>query len=75
MDRDGGKLLRTDSVRAQLTRMRHLWLDAGYSGRGTGKDWSEQVTDWTVHTVKAVHRYKRSWVPNDIPPEQIDWSK
>jgi len=75
MDRDGVKLLLTEPVRARLVRMRHLWLDAGYNGRGKGKDWIEQVTDWTVQTVKAVHRYKRYWVPNDIPPEQIDWSK
>ena len=75
MDRDGVKLLLTEPVRAQLTRMRHLWLDAGYNGRGKGKDWIEQVTGWTVQTVKAVHRYKRYWVPNDIPPEQIDWSQ
>ena len=75
MDRDGVKLLLTEPVRAQLTRMRHLWLDAGYNGRGKGKDWVEQVTGWTVQTVKAVHRYKRYWVPNDIPPEQIDWSQ
>src|SRR5215469_472609 len=75
MDRDGIKLLLTETVRATLTRMRHLWLDAGYNGRGKGKDWVEQVTGWTVQTVKAVHRYKRYWVPNDIPPDQIDWSK
>ena len=24
---------------------------------------------------RATHRFKRYWVPNDIPPEQIDWSK
>lgn len=75
MDRDGIKLLLTEPVRAQLTRMRHLWLDAGYNGRNKGKDWVEQVTGWTVETVKAVHRYQRYWVPNDIPPEQIDWSQ
>jgi putative transposase len=75
MDRDGIKLVLTAAVRAQLPRMRLLWLDAGYNGRGKGKDWAEQTTGWTVQTVKAVHRYKRYWVPNDIPPEQIDWSK
>jgi transposase len=42
---------------------------------GKGKDWVEQTTGWRVETVKAVHRYKRYWVPNDIPPEQIDWSQ
>jgi transposase len=74
MDRDGVKLLLTEPVRAQLPRMRHLWLDAGYNGRGKGKEWVEQVTGWTVQTVKALHRWKYYWVPKDIPPEQIDWS-
>ena len=75
MDRDGICLLLTERVRAQLSRMRHLWLDAGYNGRGKGKDWVERVTGWTVQTVKAVHRYKSYWVPNDISPDQIDWSR
>jgi putative transposase len=35
----------------------------------------EQTVGWTVETVKAIHRSKRSWVPNDMPPEQIDWSQ
>jgi putative transposase len=47
----------------------------GAAKGGKGKDWIEQTVDWTVQTVKAVHRYKRYWVPNDIPPEQIDWSQ
>ncbi|MFI5271595.1 MAG: hypothetical protein ACHQ4H_01010 [Ktedonobacterales bacterium] len=25
--------------------------------------------------VKAIHRYKRYWVTNDIPPEQVAWSQ
>jgi putative transposase len=75
MDRDGIKLVLEERVRAQLPRMQLLWLDAGYNGRGKGKDWVEQTTGWRVETVKAVHRYKRYWVPNDLPPEQIDWSQ
>jgi len=75
MDRDGIKLVLAERVRARLPRMRLLWLDAGYNGRGKGKDWVEQTTGWRVETVKAIHRYKRYWVPNDIPPEQIDWSQ
>jgi hypothetical protein len=55
------------SVRARLARLRHLWLDAGYNGRNKGKDWVERGTGWRVQTVEAVHRYKRYWVPNDIP--------
>ena len=37
MDRDGIKLVLSEDVRAQLPRMRHLWLDAGYNGRGKGE--------------------------------------
>lgn len=75
MDRDGIKLVLDEATRAQLPCKRLLWLDAGYNGRGKGKDWVEQTTGWQVVTVKAVHRFKRYWVPNDIPPDQIDWSK
>ena len=75
MDRDGIKLVLDEATRAQLPRLRLLWLDAGYNGRGKGKDGVEQITGWRVETVKAIHRFKRYWVPNDIPPEQIDWSK
>ena len=75
MDRDGIKLVLDEATRARLPRMRLLWLDAGYNGRGKGKDWVEQTTGWRVATVKAIHRFKCYWVPNDIPPDQIDWSK
>jgi hypothetical protein len=75
MDRDGIKRVLSDNVRARLPRRQLLWLDSGYNGRGKGKDWVEQTTGWRVETVKAVHRSKRYWVPNDIPPEQIDWSQ
>lgn len=74
MDRDGIKLVLDESTRAQLTRLQLLWLDAGYNGRGKGKDWVEQTTSWRVETVKGIHWRKRVWVPNDIPPEDIDWS-
>ena len=47
--------------------MQHLWLDSGYNGRGKGSDWVETVVGWTVDVLRAVHRFKRYWVPNDIP--------
>jgi putative transposase len=37
MDRDGIKLVLAERVRAQLPRMQLLWLDAGYNGRGKGR--------------------------------------
>jgi putative transposase len=33
------------------------------------------VVGWTVEVLRATHRFKRYWVPNDIPPDQIAWSK
>ncbi len=75
MDRDGIKLVLDEPTRARLPRMRHLWLDSGYNGRGKGSDWVQTVVGWTVQVLRAVHRFKRYWVPNDIPPDQIDWSQ
>jgi putative transposase len=37
MDRDGVKLLLADPVPTQFPRLHHIWLDAGYNGRGTGR--------------------------------------
>ncbi len=55
--------------------MQLLWLDAGYNGHGKGKDWAEWTTTGRVETVKGIHwRKKYYWVPNDIPPDHIDWS-
>jgi putative transposase len=73
MDRDGVKLLLADPVPAQFPRLSHVWLDAGYNGRGKGKDWIEQTLGWSAEIVAHPPRYKKVWAPNDIPPEQIDW--
>jgi putative transposase len=75
LDRDGIKLVLDEQTRARLPRMRHLWLDSGYNGRGKGADGVETVVGWTVAVLRALQRCKRSWVANDIPPEQIDWSQ
>jgi putative transposase len=75
MDRDGVKLVLHEGVRTQFPRLRHVWLDAAYNGKGKGKDWIEQTLGWTAQIVQHPPRYKKVWVPNDIPPEQIDWSK
>jgi putative transposase len=52
MDRDGVKLLLADPVPAQYPRLAHIWLDAGYNGRGKGKDWIEQTLGWSAEIVK-----------------------
>src|SRR4051812_45344575 len=42
MDRDGIKPL-LEGVRERFPRLRHLWPDAGYNGKGKGKDWVEKA--------------------------------
>jgi hypothetical protein len=39
-----------------------------------GKDRVEQAAGWRVETVKGIHWRRSYWVPNDTPPDQIDWS-
>lgn len=75
MDRDGVKLVLRAGVRTQFPRLRHVWLDAAYNGKGKGKDWIEQTLGWSAQIVSHPPRYTNVWVPNDIPPDQIDWSK
>ena len=68
-DQDGIKLLLKD-VRDRLPRLSHLWVDAGYQGRG--KEWAEKVLSLSV---EVVHRTPKP------TPEQVariwaeEWSK
>jgi putative transposase len=48
-DQDGLKLL-LESARSGLSRLKHLWLDAGYQGRG--KRWAEEVLGLSVEVVR-----------------------
>jgi hypothetical protein len=72
VDRDRITRVLDEPTRARLPRMRHLWLDSGYNGRGKGSDWVEMTVGWAVQVLRALHRFRRYWVPNDIPPDQID---
>jgi putative transposase len=49
-DQDGIGLLLDESVRHGLPRLSHLWLDAGYQGRG--KEWAENVLGLSVEVVR-----------------------
>ena len=75
MDRDGVKLLLTDGIQRAFPRLRHIWLDGGYNGKDQGKSWIEQTFDWTAQIVQHPPRYKKVWVPKDLPEDQIDWAK
>ena len=75
MDRDGVKLLLTDTIKTTFPRLRHVWLDAGYNGRGKGKDWIEQTLGWSAQIVQHRRRPSKVWIFDDLPDDQIDWSK
>ena len=57
-DQDGLKLL-LDSARTAVSGLKHLWLDAGYEGRG--KRWVEEVLGLNVEIVRRP--------PKPIPEE------
>ena len=53
MDRDGVKLLLpAETIRTLFPRLQHVWLDAGYNGRGKGTDWIESALGWSAEIVK-----------------------
>ena len=59
-DQDGLRLL-LESARAKLLRLKHLWVDAGYQGRG--RRWAEEVLGLSVEVVCASPRSQspRRW--------------
>jgi putative transposase len=65
-DRDGVKELLAGSVGKLFPRLAHLWLDAGYNGKGKGKDWVEKALGLSVEVVRPPRRWV--WVPADQEP-------
>jgi putative transposase len=77
-DQDGLRLL-LESARGGLSRLSHLWVDAGYQGRG--RRWAEEVMGLSVEVVRKP--------PKPVPEEvakvwaeewakegkQIDWRR
>ena len=67
MDRDGvALLLPPEQIKGQFPRLTHVWLDAGYNGRGKGKDWIEKTLGWTTSTVRPPSR--RVLALEDVEP-------
>ena len=76
MDRDGVKLLLPPAtIRTRFPRMRHVWLDSGYNGKGKGREWIEQTLGWSAQIVAHRRRPSKVWIFDDLPDDQIDWSK
>jgi transposase len=77
-DQDGLKLL-LDSARTAVSELKHLWLDAGYEGRG--KRWVEEVFSLSVEIVRRPAKHvpeevARSWAQEWAKEGQkVDWQK
>ena len=77
-DQDGIKLL-LESARSQIPRLRHVWLDQGYEGRG--KRWAEEVLGLDVEIVRrppkpvpegVAKRWAEEWAKEG---QKIDWQR
>jgi putative transposase len=80
-DREGIKIL-LDLAPEHLPRLRHLWMDAGYTGEGKGADWVQRVLGWTAQIVRhppkiapdeVMKRWVREWAKEGvaIDPEEF----
>ena len=77
-DQDGLRLL-LESARSGLSRLKHLWLDAGYEGRG--KRWAEEALGMSIEIVrkpakpvpeKVAMIWAREWAKEG---KKIDWQR
>ena len=77
-DQDGLRLL-LESARTGLSRLSHLWLDAGYEGRG--RRWAEEQMGLSVEVVRKPPKpvpeevakvWAREWGKEG---KKIDWQK
>ena len=75
-DQDGLRVL-LESARCGLSRLSHLWLDAGYEGRG--RRWAEEAMGLSVEVVRkppkpvpeeVAKRWAREWPKEG---KQVDW--
>jgi putative transposase len=77
-DADGLRLL-LEQVRGRLVRLSHLWVDAGYQGRG--KRWAEEVLGLSVEVVRkppkpvpegVAEAWARAWAKEG---KEVDWQR
>ena len=76
---DGLRLLLLESARSGLSRLSHLWLDAGYEGRG--KRWAEEAMGLSVEIVRkppkpvpeeVAKRWAKEWAKEG---RKFDWQR
>ena len=75
-DQDGLRLL-LQSARAALSRLKHLWLDAGYEGRG--RRWAEEVLGLSVEVVRKPpkpmpEKVAQIWAQEEWG-KKVDWQR
>jgi hypothetical protein len=77
-DQDGLKLL-LDSARTAVSGLKHLWLDAGYEGRG--RRWAEVALSLSVEIVRKPKKpvpekvamiWAEEWAKEG---KEVDWQK
>ena len=77
-DQDGIRLL-LERVRVRFARLSHLWVDAGYQGRG--KRWAEEALRLSVEVVrkppkpipeKVAEVWAREWAKEG---KEVDWQR
>jgi putative transposase len=77
-DQDGLRLL-LDSARSRVSHLKHLWLDAGYEGRG--KRWVEDVLGLSAEIVRrpskpVPEKVARTWAAEWAKEGQkVDWQR
>jgi putative transposase len=77
-DADGIRLL-LDSARDRLRCLSHLWVDAGYRGRG--RRWAEEVLDVSVEIVRKPKKplseeVARTWAKEWAKEgKEVDWQR
>jgi putative transposase len=74
-DRGGIKLLLEPARTGFLTRLCHLWLDAGYTGKDRGAGWVQRTLGWTAEIVRhppkpapeeVMMRWTKEWAKEGI---------
>ena len=77
-DQDGLRLL-LESARAGLSRLKHLWVDAGYQGRG--RRWAEEVLGLSVKVVRkppkpVPEKVAKVWAKEGAKEgKEVDWQR
>ena len=78
-EQDSLRLL-VESARSGLSRLKHLWLDAGYEGRD--RRWAEEVMGLSVEVVrkppklvpeKVAKRWAEEWAKEG--KKKVDWQR